>query len=102
MKTHSTLYENSSVKDKREDVHKRRSWERVENGKMDNGELKMIGNLLVMFVASSSRCFHFPFSIFHYPLFYRDGSVGPRGFPGAPLSAGELFDIFSNSSAFFV
>jgi len=27
---------------------------------------------------------------------YRDGSVGPRGFPGAPLSAGELFDIFSN------
>ena len=33
---------------------------------------------------------------------YRDGSVGPRGFPGAPLSAGELFDIFSNSSAFLV
>jgi len=31
---------------------------------------------------------------------YRDGSAGPRGFPGDPLSAGELFDIFSNSSAF--
>jgi hypothetical protein len=46
-----------------------RTYTNADHGKewkMDNGELKMIGNLLVMFVASSSRCFHFPFSIFHY------------------------------------
>jgi hypothetical protein len=31
----------------------------------------------------------------------RDGSVGPRGLPGAPLGAGELCDNF-DSSAFVV